>query len=519
MFSNRIVQVLTNDILIDRENRQRSNLTPDSVIDLAYSIGKNQWISPILIDESTNHVIAGERRLTAVKALHSCVNGDYSIFSKPEEARTKLAHICSCKVASWQDWSKIPSQLGKNLTEQELVVFEFIENAQRADLKWQDKAKAIYTIHAHGLATEKKWNNQQTGILVGLDHSSVAKCLKIWRFMIEAEAETDKNSPLKLIIEEANTMQSALQTIDRHVSRRQDDVVSLTSTAIAPKTKNNKDISSKPGPQSGIAPKLLGIDPAEGYEELGMYEEDSPFKPVTIGEQLILNENFNSWAEDYTGQPFNFLHCDFPYGISFNKGAQGNTVASKVTGNYNDNPDVYWDLLNTLVKHKDRLIAPSAHIMFWFSQNHRKATEDFFIENFPECIVQPFLMIWHCSDGSGILPDPQRYGRRTYETAMLITFGDRLINIPKSLSFSSPRETSTRIHRSQKPLAVLDHFFSMFVDESSRVLDPTAGSGTSLVVSYNLEAEKVIGLEMQSETYETAVKFIDEELAKDDIIL
>ena len=517
MFSNRIVQVLIDDILIDRTNRQRSNLTYDSVIDLAYSIGKNQWISPILIDESTNHVIAGERRLTAVKALHSCINGDYSIFSKPEEARTKLASICSCQVTSWQGWSKIPSQLGKNLTEQELVVFEFIENAQRMDLKWQDRAKAIYTIHAHGLSTEKSWNNQRTGILVGLDHSNVAKCLKIWRFMIEAEAEPDKNSPLKLIISEANTMQSALQTIDRHISRRQDDVISLTSTAIAPKIKNNKDISAKPGPrpdnERGNTPLIKHLDESGFFEE-----EEENLEPVSLGQQIIFNEDFNSWAENYEGEPFNFLHCDFPYGISFNKGAQGNTIASKVTGNYNDNSDVYWGLLNTLAKYQDKLISPSAHIMFWFSQNHYDETKQFFNINFKGCVIQPFLMIWHCSDASGILPDPQRYGRRTYETAMLITFGDRLISVPKSLSFSSPRETSTRIHRSQKPLAVLDHFLSMFVDESSKVLDPTAGSGTSLVISHNLGA-KVIGLEMQEETHKNAINFIDEQLAKDDIIL
>jgi len=516
MFSNRIVQVLTDDILIDRPNRQRSDLTPEAVISLAYSIAKNQWISPILINEETNHIVAGERRLTAVKVLHSCINGDYSIFSKPDEARAKLAHICSCKVDSWKGWTKIPSQLGKNLTEQELVVFEFIENAQRSDLKWQDRAKAIYTIHAHGLVTEKKWNNQQTGVLVGLDHSSVAKCLKLWRFMIAAEVE--KNTKLKLIITEAPTLQSALQTIDRHISRRQDDVVSLTSTAIAPKPKNTKDISSKPGPAIGVAP-VIGGDIPELDEDLNEYNEDDNLELSSLGKQLILNQDFNSWAENYAGQPFNFIHCDFPYGINFNKGVYGNTVNSKITNDYLDSPDVYWDLLNILAKHQDKLIAPSAHIMFWFSQNQRKETEDFFNTNFKKCLVQSHLMIWHFSENSGIIPDSQRYGVRTYETAMLITFGDRFIVEAKSLCFESSAERKTRVHRSQKPLAVLNHFFRMFVDDSSRVLDPTAGSGTSLVASHNLEAEEIVGLEMQEETYKTAVKFIDEELSKEDIIL
>ena len=145
--------------------------------------------------------------------------------------------------------------------------------------------------------------------------------------------------------------------------------------------------------------------------------------------------------------------------------------------------------------------------MFWFSQNNRRETEDFFVSM--GAVVQPFLMIWHSAEGDGIVPDPQRYGRRTYETAMLITFGDRKIVAPRQLSVSASREAKTRIHRSQKPLRVLEHFFEMFVDKSSSMLDPTAGSGTSLIAASNLLANRIVGLEADEEIYRKSCNFID----------
>ena len=92
---------------------------------------------------------------------------------------------------------------------------------------------------------------------------------------------------------------------------------------------------------------------------------------------------------------------------------------------------------------------------------------------------------------------------------MLATFGDRKIVAPRSISFASPRESRTRIHRSQKPMAVLEHFFSMFVDDSSRVLDPTAGSGTSLLTAHHAGAPTVLGLELDPELYRASCNYID----------
>ena len=61
----------------------------------------------------------------------------------------------------------------------------------------------------------------------------------------------------------------------------------------------------------------------------------------------------------------------------------------------------------------------------------------------------------------GLLPDPQRGPRRVYETAFLGAKGDRKIVTPVGnlTSFWD----SDRIHSSEKPRPVLEHFFKMLV--------------------------------------------------------
>jgi hypothetical protein len=488
MFKNTIKQVSIDSILIDREGRQRSELTFDSVLSLAASIGRSQWISPILIDEETNYLVAGERRLTAVKALRAAMKGDYSSFSNQIEARDVLFPVCTCQIDSWAEWDKIPAQLGAKFTPTDLAMYEFIENAQRKDLPWQDRAKAIYDIHVKGLSQAKDWTAVQTAALIDVHKATVQESLRVWRMY----ADEDTDEELKLIVKESPTLKSAAQTIERFTSRRGLDVSLISGGATAPKPKAEQPLYNKPGP----APLTGGC---KSYKQ--DYEEP---EESCLSDEIIFNQDFTTWAPSYAGEPFNFLHCDFPYGISFNTGEYTSGINNTIMGDYDDSSDAYWKLLNCL-RDNNHIIAPQAHIMFWFSQNFRRETEDFFTAM--SGVVQPFLMIWHCQDG--IVPDPQRYGRRTYETAMLITFGDRKIVAPRALSVAGPREASSRIHRSQKPLSILTHYFEMFVDNSSNVLDPTCGSGTSLIVANRLKAKQIVGLEIDPSIYANSCNYIN----------
>jgi tRNA G10 N-methylase Trm11 len=51
---------------------------------------------------------------------------------------------------------------------------------------------------------------------------------------------------------------------------------------------------------------------------------------------------------------------------------------------------------------------------------------------------------------------------------------------------------------------MLRHFFQMFVDENTRLLDPTCGGGSALRAAESLGASQVLGLEINKEYADNA---------------
>ena len=153
----------------------------------------------------------------------------------------------------------------------------------------------------------------------------------------------------------------------------------------------------------------------------------------------------------------------------------------------------------------DNVVAEHAHLIFWHSMKFHADTK-LELERMG-WTVNPFPLIWHKSDGSGIAPDPQRGPRQTYEAAFFASRGDRKITQEGCVanSFAHPGRRDDAIHVSEKPYAMLRHFMRMVCDEYSNVLDPTAGSANALKVAEDLGAASVLGLEQSADFYETAV--------------
>jgi DNA modification methylase len=144
-------------------------------------------------------------------------------------------------------------------------------------------------------------------------------------------------------------------------------------------------------------------------------------------------------------------------------------------------------------------------MMFWFSMNHYDFTKQFLTSM--GWNLNPFPLIWHKSDNAGILVDPNRGPRRTYETCFLATRGDRKIVQAVANSYSGP--TSKIVHPSEKPREMLQHFFRMLVDNSTVFLDPTCGSGNAVYIARRLGANTVLGLEKDENFYKAAVDNFD----------
>lgn len=80
------------------------------------------------------------------------------------------------------------------------------------------------------------------------------------------------------------------------------------------------------------------------------------------------------------------------------------------------------------------------------------------------------------------------------------------------------RDTKTRkIHPTQKSVPVLENLIKIFTDEGDVVIDPVAGSGTTLIAADNCN-RRSYGFEIKKPFFKDAVKLIEEnKLIKDEI--
>lgn len=435
MLSGNFQTLPISSIIVERASRQRRQL--DNLEDLAESIRRVGQLNPIIIDREMR-LVAGERRLTAMRDILG--------------------------------WDSVTVQWADELPPATLYLIELEENIKRDDLDWRDYCAAVANYHAMqaSIAAEenREWSTEDTAKAINIDRRALSR-------RIAVHEAIQSGDPLVVAADKYST---ALGIVERKEARAKDSALAGIEAMIS-------GVSSE-------SPSDLDIEIAnEEILSIASADESSsiPYR----------NVEFQEFVRTYSGPKFNFIHCDFPYGVNANKHAQG---AADSFGGYEDSPEIYWDLLDNLSVAMENVIAESAHMMFWFSM-------DFYSETQEELTkmgwrVNPFPLIWHKSDNSGILPDPKRGPRRIYETAFLCSRGDRLVVQSVSNVFSAPN--LKEVHMSEKNRDMLRHFFRMFVDEHSRVLDPTMGSGNALIVANSMGAHSVLGLERDPEFYSAA---------------
>lgn len=346
----------------------------------------------------------------------------------------------------------IPIRLTADLSALEHLEIELEENIRRRDMGWQDRVRSVQKMHSTLIALNgDAWTQTATAERLGYDHSSIAKMLQVAQ---------ELSTP---VIADAPNFVNAWNILARRNDRAEADALSdLLEIPKAP---------AKPA-APGQAP--------------------SPEAPAA--QESVLCEDFVAWAGAYAGPKFNFLHCDFPYGIEVFSGPQMGAARHEAV--YNDSEETYWRLCRALCANLDRIMAPSGHLLFWLSADIKimYRTLEFFNAHAPSLDFQPKPLIWHKTDNVGVLADPQRGTRHVYEACLMASREDRKIIRAVSDTYGAPKGTGE--HPSAKPVPVLKHFFQMFIDEHTRMLDPTCGSGTSLRAAEALGAAQVLGLEL-----------------------
>lgn len=77
-----------------------------------------------------------------------------------------------------------------------------------------------------------------------------------------------------------------------------------------------------------------------------------------------------------------------------------------------------------------------------------------------------------------------------------------------------PRDNeSKKLHPTQKPIKLLERIIEIFTDEGDVVIDPVAGSGSTLIAAENIN-RKSYGFEIKKDFYDKAKKWIEENKKK-----
>jgi ParB/RepB/Spo0J family partition protein len=449
-------------IHIVRDERQRKKIETDDIDD---SIRERGVLQPIIVrpagpDDNTDLpwvIVAGERRLTS-----------------------------SIKVGLVD----IPARLGDELSYKEWQLIELEENVKRQALEWQDEVRAISRIHTILLEENEDWDAKATAKYIGMDTSSIYRTLRVAR---------DIDNPR---IAGAGGIRPAWNILDRLDERRSTDIInSIVEDGIGafsePASAPAVALGASPAPVA-IAPATAGGTTPLASSAIITTKQQVPV-PLAPPRESILNVDFLEWAPTYSGPRFNFIHMDPPYGINVFAGAMS---GRKSHDTYNDDEEVYWAILKCFCDNIDRLMTPSGHLMIWFSMDYYSETLAFFAKHAPSLTFSKHPLYWTKTDNVGILPDPKRGPRRIVETALHASREDHLIVRSVSNWYGAP--TDKTYHTSTKPEPMLRNFFQMFVDETTRLLDPTCGSGSALRAAESLGAADVLGIERDPSHYEAA---------------
>lgn len=453
-------------------DRQRSSVAksgPDWQ-GLLVSISQNGVIQPIIVERDLT-LVAGERRLMASVEL---------------------------------GLETIPVRFADDLDPLESQIIELEENLKRSDLPWRDAVRAIGRIHELYVARTPEWSQQQTAQAIGMTPAGVSIYLKVFKSLANPKLAT------------ASGLAAAYNLLAKSDQRVADTAMSELLEAG----------TRAFGPDQGDAghvveetPQAVPVGAGNGLAHGALRGHDAapPPRPVKVAPVLppesILNEDFRLWAPHYAGPKFNFIHCDFPYGINAFDGSQAaaGTASSSDMGPgvkahqkllYDDSPESYWSLIECLCRNLDRLMAHSGHLLFWFSMKYYHETLERFQALAPDLDFNPMPLVWVKSDNRGVLPDAKRGPRQIYETALLASREDRLIVKSVSNAYSAPSDKT--YHHSTKPEPVLRYFMSMLVDDTTSMLDPTCGSGSALRAAESLGARHTLGLEIDPEHCENA---------------
>ena len=196
----------------------------------------------------------------------------------------------------------------------------------------------------------------------------------------------------------------------------------------------------------------------------------------------VFNEDCMKVMSRYPDKYFDLAVVDPPYGIGVNKMTLGNGKKKIYRGERD------WDLSAPDPLYFDLLKIKSKNMIVW-GANH-------FLDNIPFNINSSGWIVWDKGTGDNDYAD----GEMAWSN-----FNKVLKIFKKSWVGNNAKDGHTRIHPTQKPIALYDWIFLNYAKPGQLILDTHLGSGSSRIAADKAGLD-FIGCEIDKEYFEAQEK-------------
>jgi DNA modification methylase len=340
---------------------------------------------------------------------------------------------------------------------------EFDENVQRVDLAWPDRVRALAAIHEARKAANPKQTVIQTAREISAKTGIPVDTLR-HQAVNSAGGGAINSIPTALIL--------APHLSDPEVQR-----ATSIPNALAIVTRKREEAATAALVKRREARGVMAGELAR----------------MRHGDCRVLMKELDSSTVD-------LILVDPPYGVSADQPNFSRRQAQKHT--YSDDPKESRELMQFLLLEGFRVAKERANLFMFFDSKHMS----WLYEAAMRALWSPFPVpiIWD-KMSAGIGPWQNNGFGRSYEMIFFATKGRRGLHTWARDVLSHKRVPSDeRRHSAQKPDSLLRELISISTMPGEFVLDPCAGSGTTLVAARAL-SRRSLGFELDKALYDGAV--------------
>lgn len=339
-------------------------------------------------------------------------------------------------------------------------IIEILENLERKDFTWQEHVLAIEDLHSMMKAIKgSDWSMRSTAKEIGISKSSVITDIDL--------AKALKEDPT--LFEKCDTKKKAIKTLQRYK-----------------------------------------ID--ETMAEIALRRSKTDYGKSAMN-HLFLGD-CTDLVDKLQDKLVNAVISDPFYGIDIDK-TKKIDKDHKVSYIYDDSAELYKKTMSCLIKKLPRVMAKDAWVVFFCVNQHYYWLYSTLKDNGFKADIIP--AIWCKSGTPGQTSQPEFIFARTYETFIYARMGGACLirqGMPNVLHYSVIH-SSDKDHPVQKPIALIEDIVSRFCISGQVILDPFAGSGSTLIAALK-KGCKPIGFELDPRYYNIALANVSEALKMKD---